>query len=539
METEKTIKYRGARTFQIPPASNCSDQSPEIKTFFGGIFSTKHVKQAGQTKFCGRLYRLAPIFLFLLMAGSVVGQIEPKTLGGGEKKETVDRQDKNNSSTKADEKDCLADDQAKSGASSTTNKDGSTECAASGKIQKIPPRRIVDREQVKKYESSLNRFLLAPFRAVSPFINRRLTQFETGPRLGLLSIIMSNPYIHPVIGGLGEGSGFGGGVYVSTADKLSPNFKLSASGVATVNGYTEILTGIEASPKNWARGKMQFNVTGRFLLRPEEDFYGSGANSFESNRTSYFRREHGARFDAAWQAFRRLKFGAFTDFSLNSITDGNDKKAAPFTERFSPSEIPGFARNVRLLDNGIYVEYEGRDEPENPHAGVFFRLAASSTDGLGKGNDYGSLNYDLDTRAYLPLGSKRRVLALRLLGNFKDLKGASTVPLFRLARLGDGETLRGYESYRYQGLNALHLNVEYRFKLVQGIETDGFRSVEAILFTDLGQVYNRKEELALTNVRVTYGGGLQFASRKNAAFTVLYAISPERSRLMFRFGKTF
>jgi hypothetical protein len=403
----------------------------------------------------------------------------------------------------------------------------------------MPNRRIASREQVKQNESAVGGFLLAPFRAITPAINRRLTKFETERELNKLGVFLSNPFIHPTIGGLGEGSGFGAGVYVSTADNLSPNYKLFASGHATLSKYAELRGGIEIAPKKWANGKLQFNLSGRYLLRPAEDYFGSGPNSFRSDRVSYFRREQGARFEASWQALPRLKVGGFSDFSYNSITDGTDTGVARITEKFSSEDTPGLTRKVSLIDNGVFAEYEGRDEPNNPHAGTFARVTVSSTDGLGKESNFGSINYDIDARGYLPLGSKRRVLAVRFLGNFKDLKGEGAVPFFRLARLGDSETLRGYDSGRFRGLNAVHLNIEYRYKLIQRSETGGLGGIEAILFSDLGQVFNRKEELSIKNIKATWGGGLQFMSQKNVSFALLYAKSPEKGRIIFRFGKTF
>lgn len=468
------------------------------------------------------------LFLTTISAGTNYGQSEPsskpaptlKNGTGNQKKETDKKENKDESAEKTDKE---------------TNREKDSLYEAN----QTPNRRIVSREQVKQNESAIARFLLAPFRAIAPAINRRLTKFETDRELNKLGVFFSNPYIHPTIGGLGEGSGFGAGVYVSTADKLSENYKLFVSGHATLNRYAELRSGIEIKPKKWANGKVQFNLSGRYLLRPEEDYFGSGANSFRSNQVSYFRREQGARFEANYQAFSRIKIGAFSDFSYNSITDGNDLKVAVISEKFNSQNTPGFSRKVSLIDNGIFVEYEGRDEPNNPHAGTFAKFTVSSMDGLGKASNYGSINYDVDARGYLPLGSKRRVLAVRFLGMFKDLKGDATVPFFRLARLGDSETLRGYDSYRFQGLNAVHLNIEYRYKLVQRSETGGLGGIEAILFSDLGQVFNNKEELSIKNVKATWGGGLQFMSQKNVSFAVLYAVSPERNRLFFRFGKTF
>lgn len=503
------------------------------------IDGSNRMKQTNLYKFGGLINKLLVILFVSAMTISVWGQTERESAAKmpDVKKKTVVRQEKNNSTNKAGEKLKDETDQTDN-QTAAEDEDAAKESETNVQTRQPAHRRIVDPEEMKKRRSSFGNRLLAPFRAVAPIINSNLTSFETGES-GRLALIFGNPYVHPLIGGLGAGSGFGGGVYFSTANKLSPDYKLFASGHATFSGYAEILGGIEAAPKNWAGGKVKLNLTGRYLLRPQENYFGTGANSFRSHRTTYFRREQGAKFDVGWQAFPRLKIGAFADFSLDSISDGKNKKIARITERFDQFDTPGLARSVRLLDTGVYVEYEGRDQPENPHAGTYLRAAVSSVDGLGKNNDYAWMNYDFDARGYIPLGSKRRVLALRLLGNFKDTKGNSTVPFYRFARLGGADTLRGYENYRYQGLNQLHLNVEYRFKLMQGIETGGFRNVEAILFTDLGQVFNRRRELAFENIQSSYGGGLQFASRENVVFRILYAVSPEKSGLILGFGKTF
>jgi hemolysin activation/secretion protein len=108
-----------------------------------------------------------------------------------------------------------------------------------------------------------------------------------------------------------------------------------------------------------------------------------------------------------------------------------------------------------------------------------------------------------------------------------------------LASLGNDETLRGYELNRFRGLNSMHLNVEYRFKLMQGFTNEGFKGVEAVMFSDIGQVYNNLRELSGSSIRATWGGGFQFVTDKSVGSAVLYAKSPETGRLIFRFGKTF
>jgi outer membrane protein assembly factor BamA len=216
------------------------------------------------------------------------------------------------------------------------------------------------------------------------------------------------------------------------------------------------------------------------------------------------------------------------DFSSNRVFGGTDSRFRETQEVFP--DLPGFARGAEMIGPLAFVELDTRDQPSRPRKGTFTSFTVTSYDALG-GGDFGFLNYRLDARGYVPLGTTRRVLALRLLGLFNDPKGGSEIPFFRLARIGDTQTLRGYDSFRFYGRNALAANVEYRFDLIPGIG--------ALLFTDFGQVFNRRSELNAANLHATYGGGVEFSSKRSTVFRVLVAKSPEGMRIMFGFGPTF
>ena len=380
--------------------------------------------------------------------------------------------------------------------------------------------------------------MLAPFRFLAPRINSGLTRLENQQGMNRLALILSNPYIHPTFGGLGDGSGFGAGVYLSTADRLSENFKFFFSGHATLKAYAETLAGVELTPRGLAGGRLRFDLVGRYRLRPEEDFWGVGTNSSRDDHTTYSLNERGVRAQASLRVARPLRVGALVDYSSNTVSAGKDSRLPTTWERFGASRLPGLREGAALLGAGLFAEYEGRDEPANPHRGLYARFAATSNDSVGRG-DFGFVNYSLDARGYVPLGSERRLLALRLLGDFNEPKGGSQVPFFRLARLGDGATLRGYDTYRFHGQHALHATAEYRFQLASTFDEKGPGGLDAVAFTDMGQVFNRRSELTINNVRATWGGGLQLSSGRGTLFRLLYARSPEGSRVMFGFGPSF
>lgn len=401
-----------------------------------------------------------------------------------------------------------------------------------------PRRRIVDPRQTQTKDSLPARALLAPFRFLAPRINSGLTRLENQQGVGRLALILSNPFIRPTFGGLGDGSGFGAGVYLSTANRLSENYKLFFSAHGTTKSYVETLAGVEFAPRHFAGGRVRLDLVGRYRLRPEEDFWGLGTNSSRSDRTTYSLEERGIRAQSSLRVARSLRVGALLDYSSSTVTNGRDKRFPTINQLFSAADLPGSLSGAALLGTGLFAEYEGRDEPRNPHTGIYARFAATSNDSVGRG-DFGFINYSIDARGYVSLGTKRRTLALRLLGDFNDPKGGSAVPFFRLARLGDGETLRGYDSYRFHGRHALHGTVEYRYQLASTFDSNGTAGIDAIAFTDVGQVFNRRSELSVDNLRATWGGGLQFSSRRSTLFRILYARSPEGSRVFFSFGPSF
>ncbi|MEJ7712538.1 MAG: hypothetical protein WKF84_22490 [Pyrinomonadaceae bacterium] len=65
--------------------------------------------------------------------------------------------------------------------------------------------RLVDRREIPSGSDSIfARVALGPFRYLAPRINSGLTKLENQQGLDRLSLMLSNPFIHPTIGGLSE-----------------------------------------------------------------------------------------------------------------------------------------------------------------------------------------------------------------------------------------------------------------------------------------------------------------------------------------------
>ncbi len=365
-------------------------------------------------------------------------------------------------------------------------------------------------------------------KSLSAKIDRALTRFEDTKMLEQVKLYLANPYIHARFGGIGDGSGFGLGVeFTNNASKPS-NVRLSSILHATFRKYVLATAGVSVDPTGGKRERFQLDFTGRYTLRPRDNFYGLGINSLRSNRSNYDLQERGFNVAAGWKVTKSVRVGAGVDFSAARVFDGQDNRFAKTPQLFPT--LPGLTRGASLLSPQVFAEFDKRDNPGNASKGVYAHFTVSSNDSVGK-DDFGFVNLKLDARGYLPLGTPRRVLAARLIGNFNQAKGGSQIPFFRLAHIGDTQTLRGYRQFRFYGRNALAANLEYRFELIPGIG--------ALAFTDVGQVYDRRAQLTVENMRATYGGGVEFKSKKSTMFRILVAKSPEGARVIIGFGPTF
>ncbi len=390
------------------------------------------------------------------------------------------------------------------------------------------PRRVVDTRRFPPKGSWPGRVVLAPFRAIAPGMEHGLARFEEARMWERIRIYFENPYIRPLFGGLGDGSGLGGGVGLGSGDAVSKSVRLLGTAHLTSKRYAEATLGFRVNPTSGAMKALSLEVVTDYQLRPQEDFWGIGPSA-TGPRTTYYLQERGVSATAMVKRPKWFSVGLALDYSGARVFEGRDARFPTTQQVFGSTNLPGLT-GADLLGVGPVIELELRDQPGNPRAGAFLHLSATSNDGTGTGN-FAFWSYLGDARAYLPLGTKRRVLAFRVLGNVNQPKGNAEIPFFRLARLGDQHTLRGFETYRFHGRNAFMTSAEYRYHVLD------FASVFA--FTDAGQVFNHRSEWNAGNMRISYGGGLLLHDKKSVLFKLLYARGDETARLFFNFGPTF
>lgn len=337
--------------------------------------------------------------------------------------------------------------------------------------------------------------------------------------------------IAPQIGGAGDGAGFGGGVAWSFyRGPVRPTLSVSGS----VKGYQD--HGFELDFSEIFDDKLDVVAGVRYRSRPQEDFFGLGPESREQNRTSYNLEQTLASLDVEAAVAGAVTVAGQVELSNNNVSGGRDE-AFPSTERvFSAAAVPGLGTGAELVTADLSFVLDGRDYPGDATSGGLIQVFAGVGEDTG-GAAFDYWHYGAEARGFLALlgrGNRfgpRSVLALRVRGDFNQPRNGGTVPFFRMPHVGGSSSLRGFREFRFYDRHAVVANFEYRWR-IQAL-------LEAVLFLDEGQVFDRIGDLELGSFRESYGGGIRVAFRHNTFFRVEIGRSSEDTRLLTKFNVGF
>ena len=181
--------------------------------------------------------------------------------------------------------------------------------------------------------------------------------------------------------------------------------------------------------------------------------------------------------------------------------------AGPFDRDF-PNALdvfpgdPGVAAQTSLLHAGATVEADTRNYPSRPTRGGFYRAAAEAYADRDL-HQFSFRKYQAEGLQILPVLGERWIIALHGWGVFSDTSSGNSVPFYMLPSLGGGNTLRGYDDYRFHDRHLLLASAESRWAL--------FTHVDAAAFVDAGNVAARAGDLNLD--KTSFGAGLRIHTR--------------------------
>jgi outer membrane protein assembly factor BamA len=172
-----------------------------------------------------------------------------------------------------------------------------------------------------------------------------------------------------------------------------------------------------------------------------------------------------------------------------------------------------------------------------PQRGGIHRARLSLfTDGAEGGAQY--LTQRFEWQRFLPLWHTKRSLALRGLYTRLQSMGEEPIPFQRLMSNDDPDLLRGYRDLRFRDDGLVVFTAEYRFPAWNYRSLDGL-GLDAYLFTDIGQVFDRTKEIALNNLTESYGIGLRWLVREGFSGRLEFGFSEEDTMIRLSAQQTF
>jgi len=281
-----------------------------------------------------------------------------------------------------------------------------------------------------------------------------------------------------------------------------------------------------------SRVENRFDLYGAYRYRyyPEEDFYGIGIDSQAGDRTDYRLFDQLAEVVTAYHFTPRVALTARAGVQRTSLGPGDDPAFPDLETRFDSVTAPGLVRQPDqvILSSGLLLDF--RDEPGNPHGGVFLAVGVSRYDDRN-GSQFEFQRAAGDLRLYLPLGSQRHVLAGHAVASFDFTDPGRRVPFYLQSTLGGSLLLRGFPSSRFRDQKLIAFTGEYRFEVVPRLEL--------ALFYDAGQTVPGLDDLDLSRLHTSYGAGLRLKSPRKLRVRFDVAHSSEDTRYLVRFSPAF
>ena len=226
---------------------------------------------------------------------------------------------------------------------------------------------------------------------------------------------------------------------------------------------------------------------------------------------------------------KNLFFGPEVDFQQLTSVRFVDQAPDDGVEVPRPRGADG-SRNLGL---GVGLVFDSRHNVLNVRDGLFSELAALRYL-KPLGSDFAFTTLISDTRLYRPLG-RRNVLAAQLLGQFTD----GGAPFNQLALLGGESIMRGYYLGRYRANNQVVGQAEARFlPLPLGKFS---KRIGAVVFGSLGTVFNRRQDVAVSDLKYAGGAGLRFLlfPKKDVYTRFDVALTKEGPGFYFFIGEAF
>ncbi|HKT81290.1 MAG TPA: BamA/TamA family outer membrane protein [Vicinamibacterales bacterium] len=271
-------------------------------------------------------------------------------------------------------------------------------------------------------------------------------------------------------------------------------------------------------------GRVNLSGTANWLDAPEVSYWGMGPGTPDENKTFYAYTAKTVGGVGRVALSPHVGIGGGLDYMIVNGSPAHDRALDAV---LAPVNVEG---DVKYLHSNTFLEYDWRESPGYTSSGGLYRVDWSDF-APQNGVPFSFQRTDIETDQFLPIRRGAQVVALRALASITTSPEGDSVPYFMLPALGGSSVLRGYPSWRFRDRNRFSWTAEYRW--------EAGRFVDMALFYDAGTVAARVEDLDLTNMTRSFGGGIRLHMPTFTAVRLELAQTREGLGFVIAFGPSF
>jgi len=263
------------------------------------------------------------------------------------------------------------------------------------------------------------------------------------------------------------------------------------------------------------------------------NYFGLGNDSLKADRSGYRWNNTDVLGYASVRAATWLsvsgRFGWVRQPDLSTMT-GRSVSYPNTLDLFTKTSAPGLETQPSFLHGDVSVVADWRDHASHPTGGGLYRAAVASYSDRDAGT-YSFRRYEVEASQFVPLFTKKWILALHGWEVSSDTTSRHLVPFYLMPSLGGQNTLRGYYDYRFHDRNMQSFNAESRWALLSHLD--------AALFVDAGKVARHFGDLDFKHLKTSYGAGLRVHNATSTLARIDIGHSTEGWRLFFKISDPF
>ena len=320
----------------------------------------------------------------------------------------------------------------------------------------------------------------------------------------------------------GGGLTLGGGYRKFFGDNTSWNVQ----GLYSVKNYKLIEGSVQS--RDHLSKRLSFGSKLGWRDATQVGYYGLGMSSSQDARTNFRFQQTYADGHAALKPVRWFPIRASVAAEHWETKEG--KGSFPSIETVhTPATAPGLGANPSYLHSQVSAGFDWRPSPGYARRGGLYQ-ATFHDYRSNEGGAYSFQRLDGEVVQHIPLYRETWVLAGRARA-MTTLNNNDLVPYFLLPALGDGGSLRAFDTDRYRDRHSILYTAEFRW--IPG------PAVDMAFFYDAGKVASRRGDLNFKGLKSDVGVGIRFHGLIATPLRVDFAIGNEGFKMVIAGGPIF